>query len=90
MPRNTEENKDEDYLTYLKWKQRQQTRHHQAPRKAAGIPNKSFKTCSRCGAKGYTGNECRRSKDAECHNCGKKGHFQKMCRSSAKQDVRQK
>ena len=90
VPRNTEENKDEEYLNYLKWKQRQQTRHHQAPRKAAGIPNKSVKTCSRCGAKGHTGNECRRSKDAECHNCGKKGHLQKMCRSPAKQNAGQK
>ena len=53
------------------------TRDSQAPRKTATFLTKSAKTCSRCGAKGHTGNECRRNRGAEFHNCGKKANSRK-------------
>ena len=40
--------------------------------------------CSRCGAKGHRGNECRRSKNRTCSKCNKVGHLKRMCRSKEK------
>ena len=40
--------------------------------------------CSRSGAKGHRGNECRRSKNRTCSRCNKVGHFGRMCRSKEK------
>ena len=40
--------------------------------------------CSRCGAKGHRGNECRRTKNRTCSKCNKVGHFKRMCRSKEK------
>ena len=42
----------------------------------------SILSCTRCGAKGHQGNECRRSRGKKCLNCGKVGHFSVVCRSS--------
>ena len=39
--------------------------------------------CSRCGAKGHTGDECRSTRDKKCHKCGMRGHFIKMCRNNS-------
>jgi len=38
-------------------------------------------TCSRCGAKGHTGKECRVSKNHRCDKCHNIGHFSHMCTS---------
>jgi len=61
-------------------------RHHQNRSDNRHQTNKQFPTspliCSRCGAQGHKGGDCRRSKNAKCNNCSKIGHFQKMCRSS--------
>ena len=48
----------------------------------------SILSCTRCGAKGHQGNECRRSRGKKCLTCGKFGHFSVMCRSSSKENSR--
>jgi len=44
-------------------------------------PDRQSKSCSRCGASGHEGSECRRSKGKICSRCGKEGHFQSVCRT---------
>ena len=53
-------------------------------------PNHSSSSpmCNRCGIKGHSGNECRRSKSFTCNSCGKLGHFQKMCRSKPSTQIK--
>ena len=48
----------------------------------------SILSCTRCGAKGHQGNQCRRSRGKKCLTCGKFGHFSVMCRSSSKENSR--
>ena len=72
---SSETGQDEEYLNYLRWKQRQQ------PPVKRKIEKHSKKSCGRCGASGHISNECRRSKDVKCNKFHKKGHFAKMCHS---------
>jgi len=41
----------------------------------------SSKSCNRCGGKGHTCVECRRSKGKTCSFYGKIGHFQIVCQT---------
>ena len=37
--------------------------------------------CSKCGAKGHSGQNCRRTQNSTCHKCGKMGHWKVACMS---------
>ena len=41
-------------------------------------------SCSRCGQRGHSGDECRCSRKVTCFKCNRLGHFAVMCRSKNK------
>ena len=62
---------------------RQQHSHKQQQYQRDHKQSPSVIICSRCGAKGHTGPECRRSKGKTCTKCHKQGHFASMCRTQS-------
>ena len=72
---------DDEYLNFLAWKK---SRPH-GKTVSPNFSSSSGQSCSRCGAKGHQGKDCKRTKDATCHKCGKKGHWKTVCFSQNKQ-----
>ena len=70
-------NDDTEYMNYLDWRRNQDS----GDRQENG--------CSRCGHKGHSGKDCRRSRNTKCGNCGKMGHWKKMCRTDMGQNPQQ-
>ena len=70
----------------MKWKNRKSDKNLRDKEQSS----QDTKLCGRCGVKGHTSKNCRRSKDAECRKCGKVGHFQKMYRIKMVEDTKRK
>ena len=76
----TAENSDHQHINAFNKNYTSSKRFQQQRRTTSNHPPKE---CIRCGARGHSGQECRRSRNATCHKCGKTGHFSSMCRTKS-------
>ena len=89
MEQPKEENSENETISKLQKKSRQQFKPRGAPKSLVqkfNPPNTAARfsretaLCYRCGRAGHYGRHCRISRDIVCRKCGRTGHFAKMCK----------